>query len=148
MNPFLIHGVKRSFRLALIMTGAFLLLYGALVSMYWVYPTKLVIGVLVMTGLVIIVGVSDLFFATYGRFKKYRKLTSRPLETRAYLTDPLTGEPYGRLMGLYEQNGITIHKPLIGAFGKKYAKTIGVGTPVKCALMSNGELALLEKQGD
>jgi hypothetical protein len=146
MKPFAIHGVKRAFYASVGFTVLFLGLFGGLLAFYFVKPSKTIIAILVVTAIVIAVGVSDLFYATVGRFKRYEKMKGEVIDVRLYMKDPETGDPYDRLMAIREENGILIHKPIIGAYSKKFARNHSDGVVMKVWLAPTGELLLLEKQ--
>lgn len=146
MKPFAIHGVKRAFYVSIGLTVLFLGLFGGLLAYYYMKPSNTIIAILIVTGIVIAVGVSDLFYATVGRFRRYKGMKGEVIEVRLYSKDPQTGEPYDRLTGIREENGILIHRPVVGAFSKKFIRTHSEGSPMKAWLSPNGELLLLEKQ--
>jgi hypothetical protein len=146
MKPFAIHGVKRAFYVSVALTVLFLGLFGGLLALYFSKPSKTIIAILIVTGIVIAVGVSDLFYATVGRFHRYEKMKGEVITVKLYAKDPQTGEPYDRLTGIREENGILIHRPVIGAFSKKFIRTHSEGSEMKAWLSPNGELLLLEKQ--
>ena len=146
MSPLKIHGVKRAFVVSLFLTSFFLLVYGALLSMYWIYPTGAVIAILIVTGLVVFGGLSDLFFYSWGRYQKYRKMTGRFLEITVYQTNPLTNEVFDHPTGFYDEDGIQVRKPLVASFSRQETKSHQDGQISKAWLASNGDLILLEKE--
>jgi hypothetical protein len=146
MSPLLIHGVKHAFIVSLFLSVFFLLIYCALLSTYWLYPTGAVIAILIVTGIVVLGGLSDLFFFSWGRYQKYRKMKGRFLEVAIYRADPLSREVFDHLMGFYEVDGIMVRKPLVASFSHQETKSHQDGQTYHAWLASNGDLVLLEKQ--
>lgn len=146
MRPLRIHGVKRAFVFSLFLTTLFLLIYGGLLSMYWLYPTGAVIAILIVTGIVVFGGLGDLYFYSWGRYQKYRKMTGRFLNIQVFIVDPVTKETFDRPTGCYDEEGISVRKPLVASFSRGETKSHLDGQTAPGWLASNGDLILLEKE--
>jgi len=146
MSPLRIHGVKRAFVVSLFLTALFLMIYGGLVSMYWLYPSGAVIAILIVTGIVIFGGLSDLYFYSWGRYQKYRKMTGQFLNIKVFIVDPVTQEIFERPTGCYDEEGISVRKPLVASFSPLEIKRHPGGQTAQAWLAANGDLILLEKE--
>jgi hypothetical protein len=141
-----IHGVKKALLTAYLLSALSVLLYGVLIALYFLYRWPLLIAILVLSGIVMVLGIGDLFRLATARYRKYEGMTGRFLEAKLYDADPDTGERFERLTAVYETDGKQIKKPIVGFLSVPFAKSHSKGAPVKIWLAQNGDPVLLQEQ--